>query len=259
MKKIVDYFEKLDKNNKITHSFLIGNVFYDDIKEELEEIINKILLRSKMKISENPDVYILENKEEKISKDDIKELLKNVNKTSQFHNNKVYIIENVENLNDFACNALLKTLEEPPLNVYAILLTSNIIDVKDTISSRCQKIFINSETKETTENEKAKEIALNLKQQLEEYNCKIITKNYKIYSIIEDRNLFVDILKELMNLYKNELDDLLKEKKYKEAKKVSNIILIVNNHINKLNYPLNKNMTIDGFIIEIGRCLNENS
>ena len=120
----------MNKNNKLSHSFLIGNVFYNDIKEDLEKVINDILIKSKMKIEDNPDVYILENNEEKVSKEDIKELLENVNKTSQFHEGKVYIIENVEKLNDFACNALLKTLEEPPKDLYAILLTSNINDGK---------------------------------------------------------------------------------------------------------------------------------
>ena len=153
MKELYSYFNRLYSENRLSHAFLIGNVLYDDIEEELALIINDFFVKSNMNINENPDVYILRNNEGIVSKDDIKELISNLNKTSQFHNAKVYVIENSEKLNDPACNSLLKTLEEPPANVYAILLSSNMDDVKDTIYSRCQRIFISSSAsvKENTE------------------------------------------------------------------------------------------------------------
>ena len=88
----------------------------------------------------------MEEKNLNITKDIIKDLLNKLSTTSQFNNNKVYIIDGVEKLNDFADNALLKTLEEPQANIYAFLITNNINSVKPTISSRCQKLYLNSDS-----------------------------------------------------------------------------------------------------------------
>lgn len=50
---------------------------------------------------------------------------------------KVYIIDEVHMLTTEAFNALLKTLEEPPLHAVFILATTEISKVPDTITSRC--------------------------------------------------------------------------------------------------------------------------
>lgn len=52
---------------------------------------------------------------------------------------KVFIIDEVHMLSTAAFNALLKTLEEPPANVYFILCTTEIHKVPQTIISRCQR------------------------------------------------------------------------------------------------------------------------
>jgi len=52
---------------------------------------------------------------------------------------KVYIIDEVHMLTKEAFNALLKSLEEPPENVYFILATTEIHKIPDTILSRCQR------------------------------------------------------------------------------------------------------------------------
>ena len=51
---------------------------------------------------------------------------------------KVYIIDEVHMLSKNAFNALLKTLEEPPLRVIFIFATTELIKIPDTILSRCQ-------------------------------------------------------------------------------------------------------------------------
>ncbi|MBI3633323.1 MAG: DNA polymerase III subunit gamma/tau [Candidatus Vogelbacteria bacterium] len=51
---------------------------------------------------------------------------------------KVYIIDEVHMLSKGAFNALLKTLEEPPVHVIFILATTELNKVPDTIISRCQ-------------------------------------------------------------------------------------------------------------------------
>lgn len=56
---------------------------------------------------------------------------------------KVYVINDAENLNISAQNALLKTLEEPPKHVVIILITSSEEALLTTILSRVKKISFN--------------------------------------------------------------------------------------------------------------------
>jgi DNA polymerase-3 subunit gamma/tau len=51
---------------------------------------------------------------------------------------KIYIIDEAHQLTDFAWNALLKTLEEPPAHVRFVFATTDPLEVPDTIASRCQ-------------------------------------------------------------------------------------------------------------------------
>ena len=129
LNKIYNYFENLDKENKITQAFLIGNVNFYNIKEELFEVIKNFLFKQDINIQECPDVYILENEEELVGKEDIKNLLKNLSTTSQFNSKKIYIINNCETLNDSCNNAILKTLEEPQEGVYAFLYIFHLFQI----------------------------------------------------------------------------------------------------------------------------------
>jgi len=52
---------------------------------------------------------------------------------------KVYIIDEVHQLTDFAFNALLKTLEEPPPHVVFVLATTDPRDIPPTVLSRVQR------------------------------------------------------------------------------------------------------------------------
>ena len=53
--------------------------------------------------------------------------------------NKIFIIDEVHMLSTQAFNALLKTIEEPPANVYFILATTERHKIPETILSRCQR------------------------------------------------------------------------------------------------------------------------
>ena len=71
--------------------------------------------------------------------DEIRELRDKINFAPTKAKNKVYIIDEVHMLTKEAFNALLKTLEEPPANVYFMLATTEIHKVPETIISRCQR------------------------------------------------------------------------------------------------------------------------
>src|SRR5271166_3834292 len=51
---------------------------------------------------------------------------------------RVFVIEDVDTMNEQAANRMLKTLEEPPAFVHLLLLTDRREDVLATVASRCQ-------------------------------------------------------------------------------------------------------------------------
>lgn len=260
MKKIYDYFKKMNEENKITQAFLIGNVVFGDIKEELEETLNSFFFKEKRNIEENPDIYIFKSDDGYISKDKIKELLRNISTTSQFNNTKVYIIEDSEKMSDSVYNAILKTLEEPSSNIYAILLTNNIDAVKPTIVSRCQKIFVNATKENDDIDEESKLECKEIIDNFENNGVEGIAKYNKIYSIISDREKFTKILYSMLNEYKNVLYSFVNDENIEkndiiymknDINKLSQKILIIDKYINLSSNYLNKNLLIDRFIIEM--------
>ena len=70
--------------------------------------------------------------------EEIRNLRENVKYTASGGRFKVYIIDEAHQLTDFAWNALLKTLEEPPAHVRFVFCTTEPLEVPDTIASRCQ-------------------------------------------------------------------------------------------------------------------------
>jgi DNA polymerase-3 subunit gamma/tau len=71
--------------------------------------------------------------------DEIRSLREKVNYAPSLARYKVYIIDEVHMLTEAACNALLKTLEEPPPHVIFVLATTEAHKVLATIVSRCQR------------------------------------------------------------------------------------------------------------------------
>lgn len=262
---IVEYFGKLNEEDKLTQAFLIGNVLFDDIQSEINEVLQKYIFNNSIdNLKDNPDVYILKQDEVNITKDVIKDLLNKLSTTSQFNNKKVYIIDKTEYLSDTVFNAILKTLEEPKEGIYAILISNNIDAVKPTIISRCQKIFLSSSTDKLELTEEIEEISNDLINSIEENGPKTIAKNYKMYNIISDRDKFVKVLKTMMNVYHKVLKSIIEgknedylNKKILENNNLSSILnkmLIIDNTINLMQNYLNKNLSIDRFIIEMWRC-----
>ncbi len=90
----------------------------------------------------HPDAFfygLLEGKKQ-LSIDQIRELSDRLQLTSQFGEHKVAIIDRAETMTIAACNALLKTLEEPSAGSVIILVVSRADRLPTTIRSRCQLI-----------------------------------------------------------------------------------------------------------------------
>ena len=70
--------------------------------------------------------------------EEIRNLRENVRYAPSGGKSKIYIIDEAHQLTDFAWNALLKTLEEPPAHVRFVFATTDPLEIPDTIASRCQ-------------------------------------------------------------------------------------------------------------------------
>src|SRR5579863_7550128 len=72
--------------------------------------------------------------------DNIRELIDNAGYAPTLGKYKVYIIDEVHMLSKSAFNAMLKTLEEPPLHAIFVLATTDVQKVPVTILSRCLQL-----------------------------------------------------------------------------------------------------------------------
>lgn len=87
------------------------------------------------------DLIILDGSEKSIKKEMILQVRDTFSKTAlEKYGKKVYIVNACENATPEALNSLLKFLEEPAQDVYAILITYRIESLLDTIISRVQNI-----------------------------------------------------------------------------------------------------------------------
>jgi len=75
--------------------------------------------------------------------DNIREISESVYMSSYMGGYKFYIIDNFHELSIPACNAFLKTLEEPGENVVFFLITDQINKILPTIRSRCVQLKFN--------------------------------------------------------------------------------------------------------------------
>ncbi len=92
--------------------------------------------------------------------DEIRELRERTRYASGESRYKVYIIDEAHMLTNEACNAFLKTLEEPPPGVIFILATTDPSRLPTTVVSRCQRFDFHLLTVEQI-GERIQQVALN--------------------------------------------------------------------------------------------------
>lgn len=95
-----------------------------------------------MQANSHPDFYLVQPEEtSKIIKvDQVRELITQINQTSQQGYYKIAVLSPAEGMQSAASNALLKTLEEPTKNTLLILVSHQPSSLSATIRSRCQTV-----------------------------------------------------------------------------------------------------------------------
>lgn len=142
MRKFIGYkdlivnFSKRCSNGSLSHAYLICGE--DGIgKSVLALNLAKLILKGNL---DREHVDIINYKTEKTSFgiDEVRGIIEEVQKKPFEGDKKVIIIHEGNKLTVQAQNALLKTIEEPPLGVYIIILCESLELVLDTIKSRCE-------------------------------------------------------------------------------------------------------------------------
>ena len=144
--KLIEKLNEYIKKDNLNHAYLIETNSEDrrHIADLTIDLICDFFNTSKERLLEYDDIEYISNDDKPIKKDQILSLKSKLSTKSINNSFRVYVIENAEDLNSSSANTLLKFLEEPESNIYAILLTDNKNKVINTIVSRCFniKVFI---------------------------------------------------------------------------------------------------------------------
>lgn len=158
--QIKQYLQTSITNNTLAHAYIfvgprhIGKYFCAEL------FINSILCsvsNSKKPCNEcsecsqfqkkiHPDFYNIRKLEDKkdISVQQVRDLQYKLSLQSFLTSYKATIIDDADDLNEQASNALLKTLEEPTKKTIFILILESLKSIPKTISSRCQILYFNT-------------------------------------------------------------------------------------------------------------------
>lgn len=152
------FYKVLDNSftaNKKAHAYLlVGNNTYIPAKYLAMSLICDEILACeecndcrKVKEDKYADIIHFDGKIETIKKKNIAYIQEQFKKSSLEGKAKIYIIEDIQYATIEALNTLLKILEEPSSEIYAIFTTNNRDSVLPTIASRCLVIDIKPDSK----------------------------------------------------------------------------------------------------------------
>ncbi len=155
--EVAEIIEGSVKLNRVAHSFLFSGtrgVGKTTIARILAKIVNCNSIDVKsvepcgkcencVSIDKESNIDVVEiDAASRTGVSDVREIIENVSYKPVSAKKKVFIIDEVHMLSKAAFNALLKTLEEPPLDVIFIFATTEIEKVPVTILSRCQRFLL---------------------------------------------------------------------------------------------------------------------
>lgn len=142
--KAYNFIENNYENNSFSHAYIIEVKNYNNLELFLNYFVSKLLDEDYVDINNNADIYIIKPDGSSIKKNQIDELQKNFLTKSVVSKKRVYIMYGADKMNDISSNSLLKFIEEPESNIYAILITENRFGLLKTILSRCQTLKLKS-------------------------------------------------------------------------------------------------------------------
>ena len=161
--QIVDHLKNAIRMEKISHAYIfngesnagkmmLAEAFAMALQCEghSEEPCMECRSCHQAKDHNQPDIiYVSHDKPNVISVDDIRQQINNDIAIKPYNSKyKIYIVDEAEKMNIQAQNALLKTIEEPPVYGIILLLTTNADSFLPTILSRCITLNLKSVNEE---------------------------------------------------------------------------------------------------------------
>ena len=263
---LINNFKQRCLKNTLSHAHLI--VGEDGVgKGKLANILAKFILNGYLD-REYVDIINYSSEKSSFGVDDVRDIIEEVYKKPFEKDKKVIIIHEGNKLTIQAQNALLKTIEEPPTEVYIIILCESSDLILDTIKSRCEIYKLTPLTKD----ELYKYIAIKGYDYSEEEKSSAIAfsegipgridRYFSDTELQELRDKIVDLLLQLTN---NEIEAILEKEEqlvsYKQNKEeVINVLssfirdILVNKEVYNENLIINRDK-----IKEIERLTNEMS
>tara|TARA_Y100000590_G_scaffold345869_1_gene395812 strand:+ start:7138 stop:8082 length:945 start_codon:yes stop_codon:yes gene_type:complete len=143
---------------KSTLAYHLINLIFsknEDFKYDLTNLEIKEFNKSYSLINTNshPNFFLLEKKTDNknIEISQVRDMINFTNKSSFNNEERIILIDGIENLNKNSLNALLKVIEEPNENVFFILIFDNTKFISDTLRSRCIKFNLNMSFEKSVE------------------------------------------------------------------------------------------------------------
>ncbi|MEG1257073.1 DNA polymerase III subunit delta' [Clostridium sp.] len=135
--KIRNSLTEAINNNKLSHAHIF--VGEKGIGKSVLVKLTALKILGINEIRDHVDIiyWSLDKGKASIGVNTVRSIIEECNKKPFEGDNKVIIIENGHKITFQAQNAFLKTIEEPPLNVYIFILCEELEGILDTIKSRC--------------------------------------------------------------------------------------------------------------------------
>ncbi len=145
--KVIKILKNSIEQNRLSHAYIFEGIKGTKKFRIAKELAKNIICGCddcdnclKIDKQSHSNLIIVEPSGQTIKKEQIKNLISELNMTSLIAGARVYIINHIDKMTLSAANSLLKYFEEPHDNVYAILITENISHILRTIKSRAQTI-----------------------------------------------------------------------------------------------------------------------
>mgnify|MGYP001431678752 FL=1 len=136
-------------SDSLHHALIFQGENLQVAERQAIELTRTILGMNEQKL-EHPDLFHLRptGKMRIISVDNTRDLISELNRSSNQGGAKVAIIHEADRMRKQAANAFLKTLEEPPPGTYVFLVTTRPYATLATIRSRCLQVRLPSDNQE---------------------------------------------------------------------------------------------------------------
>lgn len=155
---LINFKKEIDLNKKSASYLFYGDARVDLLyyalefskivmTKDIDDEEKKRVINKQINEFQYPDIEVINKENGNIKIDEIRQIIYSAIESSYNSPKKIFILSGIDQIRKESSNALLKILEEPPQNVYFILL-SRTLNILSTIKSRTVKFYLESSTNE---------------------------------------------------------------------------------------------------------------